>query len=265
MRSTVQCTSSCAYTRTVRSGWASLLWQALARGEASSQGSYLLNVESSQATSFDFMPGNICDCSFVLSAGLQDVPEDPTGELDKVQKFVMENLDICKWVSLAVVLLEVSVTQTLAILICPFIILVSLFAHWCEKYIDELGIVIICSVFCVIVHVFSFYYAIIVSNVCRFLTIVDKPWHLMCGLQVLGLFFAFILRAISSSGRRDYDSDEDYMVPRSAPRRPAGNLQANQTNPTSGSGGAAAATETRPPRTDAWSTRMREKVSSYCI
>ncbi|KAG0577695.1 hypothetical protein KC19_5G174100 [Ceratodon purpureus] len=112
----------------------------------------------------------------------EDVPEDPTGELDKVQKFVMENLDICKWVSLAVVLLE-----------------------------------------------------------------------------VLGLFFAFILRAISSSGRRDYDSDEDYMVPRSAPRRPAGNLQANQTNPTSGSGGAAAATETRPPRTDAWSTRMREK------
>lgn len=110
----------------------------------------------------------------------EDVPDDPTGELDKVQKFVMENLDICKWVSLGVVLLE-----------------------------------------------------------------------------VLGLFFAFILRAVSSSGRRDYDDDEDYMIPRSAPRRPAGNLQANQSNPASGSGGAA--TETRPPRTDAWSTRMREK------
>jgi hypothetical protein len=40
--------------------------------------------------------------------GMQDIPEDPTGELDKVQKFVLDNLDICKWVSLGVVLLEVS-------------------------------------------------------------------------------------------------------------------------------------------------------------
>ena len=79
-------------------------------------------------------------------------------------------------------------------------------------------------------------------------------------MQVLGLFFAFILRAVSSSGRRDYDSDEDYMVPRSAPRQPAANRQPNQANPASGSGGAAP--EARPPRTDAWSTRMREKVGS---
>ncbi len=36
------------------------------------------------------------------------MPDDPTGELDKVQKFVEENLDICKWVALSVVVLEVS-------------------------------------------------------------------------------------------------------------------------------------------------------------
>ncbi|XP_024367638.1 tobamovirus multiplication protein 2A isoform X2 [Physcomitrium patens] len=109
----------------------------------------------------------------------EDIPEDPTGELDKVQEFVLNNLDICKWVSLGVVVLE-----------------------------------------------------------------------------ALGLFFAFILRSISSSARRDYDSDEDYMVARSAPRRPVVDRQANQPPPASGSG---AATEARPPRSDAWSTRMREK------
>jgi hypothetical protein len=37
------------------------------------------------------------------------LPDDPTGELDKVQKFVEENLDICKWVALSVVVLEVSI------------------------------------------------------------------------------------------------------------------------------------------------------------
>uniref|UniRef100_A0A7I4B6Z3 Uncharacterized protein n=1 Tax=Physcomitrium patens TaxID=3218 RepID=A0A7I4B6Z3_PHYPA len=72
---------------------------------------------------------------------------------------------------------------------------------------------------------------------------------------VLGLFFAFILRAISSNARRYYDSDDDYMAPRSAPRRPVADRQANQPPLAAGSG---AATETRP-RSDAWSIRMREK------
>lgn len=76
-------------------------------------------------------------------------------------------------------------------------------------------------------------------------------------MQVLGLFFAFILRAISSNSRRNYDSDDDYMVPRSAPRQRANNAQANQAIPAAGSGGAAA--ENRP-RSDPWATRMREKV-----
>lgn len=73
---------------------------------------------------------------------------------------------------------------------------------------------------------------------------------------MLGLFFAFILRAISSNARRYYDSDDDYMAPRSAPRRPVADRQANQPPLAAGSG---AATETRP-RSDAWSIRMREKV-----
>jgi hypothetical protein len=39
---------------------------------------------------------------------MQDIPEDPTGELDKVEKFVEKNLDICKWAALSVVVMEVS-------------------------------------------------------------------------------------------------------------------------------------------------------------
>jgi hypothetical protein len=38
----------------------------------------------------------------------QDIPDDPTGELDKVEAFVEDNLNICKWVALAVVGMEVS-------------------------------------------------------------------------------------------------------------------------------------------------------------
>jgi hypothetical protein len=36
----------------------------------------------------------------------QDLPDDPTGQLDKVEKFVKENLDICKWVALGVLIVE---------------------------------------------------------------------------------------------------------------------------------------------------------------
>lgn len=96
------------------------------------------------------------------------------------------------------------------------------------------------------------------SNECRFSTSVARLLCMLPTLQVLGLFFAFILRAISSSSRRDYDSDDDYMVPRSAPRQPANNRQANQAVPASSGPGTPA--EARAPRTDAWSTRMREKV-----
>jgi hypothetical protein len=39
---------------------------------------------------------------------MQDIPDDPTGQLDKVEKFVEDNLDICKWVALGVLIVEVS-------------------------------------------------------------------------------------------------------------------------------------------------------------
>jgi len=61
---------------------------------------------------------NIFYSTDVAPAVFQDVPEDPTGELDKVQKFVVDNLDICKWVALGVVFLEVS-ASTLSLDIVP--------------------------------------------------------------------------------------------------------------------------------------------------
>jgi hypothetical protein len=36
----------------------------------------------------------------------KDLPDDPTGQLDKVEKFVEDNLDICKWVALGVLIVE---------------------------------------------------------------------------------------------------------------------------------------------------------------
>lgn len=76
------------------------------------------------------------------------------------------------------------------------------------------------------------------------------------------MFFAFVLRAVSANARRDYDSDEDYLPARSAPRQPAGNRQANQANPPSAPGAnfEEGSISKRALRNDAWSTRMREKV-----
>ncbi|CAM6008013.1 unnamed protein product [Sphagnum balticum] len=109
----------------------------------------------------------------------EDLPDDPTGELDKVQKFVEENFDICKWVALSVVVLE-----------------------------------------------------------------------------VLGLFFATVLRAVSASAQRDYAIDEDYLAASSS-QQPVANRQPIQaTTPNSTPG---APSEARSPKNDAWSTRMRDK------
>ena len=38
---------------------------------------------------------------------LQDLPFDPTGELESLQSFIGENIDICKWVGIAVVIIQV--------------------------------------------------------------------------------------------------------------------------------------------------------------
>ena len=96
--------------------------------------SYFLNAASSQVTFLDTMAANLWYCPYVASVfKLQDVPEDPTGELDKVQKFVMENLDICKWVSLGVVLLEVSAILTSAISTFHLSVLMVIFPYICEQ------------------------------------------------------------------------------------------------------------------------------------
>lgn len=82
-------------------------------------------------------------------------------------------------------------------------------------------------------------------------------------MQILGLFFAMILRAVSSNARRTgYDSDDDYLAPRSNGRQPLLNRQVNQSNPATTPGSTA---DNRPVRNDAWSTRMREKVLIPCL
>lgn len=42
-----------------------------------------------------------------VMSGMQDLPDDPTGQLDKVEQFVKDNINICKWVALGVVIVEV--------------------------------------------------------------------------------------------------------------------------------------------------------------
>eukprot|EP00246_Nothoceros_aenigmaticus_P013445 TRINITY_DN4634_c0_g1_i1.p1 TRINITY_DN4634_c0_g1~~TRINITY_DN4634_c0_g1_i1.p1 ORF type:complete len:337 (+),score=63.40 TRINITY_DN4634_c0_g1_i1:210-1220(+) len=37
----------------------------------------------------------------------KDIPDDPTGELDKIRDFITDNFDICKWIALAIVIVEV--------------------------------------------------------------------------------------------------------------------------------------------------------------
>lgn len=37
----------------------------------------------------------------------QDLPFDPTGELDSLRSFIEDNVDICKWVGITVVVIQV--------------------------------------------------------------------------------------------------------------------------------------------------------------
>lgn len=107
----------------------------------------------------------------------EDIPNDPTGQLDRIYAFIEENYDICKWVGLAVLI-----------------------------------------------------------------------------IQALALLFSLILRAVADTGKRGYDSDDDYL--------PRTQRQAMQRQATTAGNGAAgdAAGESRPPaRSDEWSKRMREK------
>lgn len=72
-------------------------------------------------------------------------------------------------------------------------------------------------------------------------------------VQALALLMAVILRALASSAKREYDSDDDYLAPRTS-RQPLINRQT-----TAGAGTAGTGSDGRPARSDAWSTRMREK------
>lgn len=38
---------------------------------------------------------------------LQDLPFDPTGELESLRSFIEDNIDICKWVGIAVIGIQV--------------------------------------------------------------------------------------------------------------------------------------------------------------
>ena len=38
---------------------------------------------------------------------VQDLPVDPTGELESFQSFIEKNIDICRWVGIAVVGIQV--------------------------------------------------------------------------------------------------------------------------------------------------------------
>ncbi|KAJ7566850.1 hypothetical protein O6H91_02G121200 [Diphasiastrum complanatum] len=72
-------------------------------------------------------------------------------------------------------------------------------------------------------------------------------------VEALSLLFAMIFQAVVSGARRTgYDSDDDYVAPRSY-RQPLLNRQ-----PTQGAN-VTATSDSRPPRNDAWSTRLREK------
>ncbi|KAH7295785.1 hypothetical protein KP509_27G065800 [Ceratopteris richardii] len=75
-------------------------------------------------------------------------------------------------------------------------------------------------------------------------------------IQAFALLLAVILRAIGASSRKDYDSDDEYLLPTTSRgnRQPLLNRQAAAGTTVNPNG-----SESRPARADAWSTRMREK------
>jgi hypothetical protein len=60
-------------------------------------------VHSALASSLCLMVNNNKICLLPL----QDLPLDPTGELESLRSFIEENIDICKWVGIAVVVIQV--------------------------------------------------------------------------------------------------------------------------------------------------------------
>lgn len=54
---------------------------------------------------------------------LQDLPFDPTGELQSLKSFIEDNLDLCKWVGITVVVVQVYSALLLALAY-------GLFSNW---------------------------------------------------------------------------------------------------------------------------------------
>uniref|UniRef100_A0A0D6QXF1 Tetraspanin n=1 Tax=Araucaria cunninghamii TaxID=56994 RepID=A0A0D6QXF1_ARACU len=104
----------------------------------------------------------------------KDIPDDPTGQFENIKKFIKNNVDICKWAGLAIVI-----------------------------------------------------------------------------IQAFSLLLAMILRAMVSTRRPDYDSDDEYSLSRNNNRQPLLNSQASQNS--------SASIPSDVKRLDAWSKRMREK------
>jgi len=49
----------------------------------------------------------------------QVLPSDPTGELEKLKSFIKENADICKWVGITLLVVQVSIIPKLqCFLVC---------------------------------------------------------------------------------------------------------------------------------------------------
>lgn len=111
----------------------------------------------------------------------EDLPFDPTGEFDRLRSFIKDNIDVCKWVGLAVIT-----------------------------------------------------------------------------IQGLSLLLSMILRAMVSSRRENYDSDDDdYSVVR------GGRWQQPLLNSKGGQTSASTSVDDKGVRAETWSTRMREKVSLF--
>ncbi|XP_058101354.1 tetraspanin-20-like [Magnolia sinica] len=105
----------------------------------------------------------------------KDLPYDPTGELERLRSFIKDNIDICRWVGLAVVI-----------------------------------------------------------------------------IQALSLLLAMILRAMVTTRRENYDSDDDYAIVRGGSKQPLLNSIGNPNS-------ASTSTENKGINSDTWRMRMREK------
>lgn len=47
---------------------------------------------------------------FLFVSGIQDFPEDPTGNFGDLKDFIMENFQMCKWIGFSVMTTQVSLS-----------------------------------------------------------------------------------------------------------------------------------------------------------